>query len=57
MLDAHVLVLNKSWVAVNVASARRALCLVFQGHAKIVHPLTTGASYRGNPVFGISIRG
>ncbi len=38
MLDAHVLVLNKSWVAVNVASARRALCLVFQGHAKIVHP-------------------
>lgn len=38
MLDAHVLVLNKSWVAVNVATARRALCLVFQGHARIVHP-------------------
>lgn len=39
MLDAHVLVLNKSWVAVNVAPARRALCLLFQGHARAVHPL------------------
>lgn len=39
MLDAHVLVLNKSWVAVNVATARRALTLLFQGHAKVVHPV------------------
>jgi len=38
MLDAHVLVLNKSWVAVNVAPAKRALCLLFQGHARVVHP-------------------
>lgn len=38
MLDTHVLVLNKSWVAVNVTPARRALCLLFQGHARVVHP-------------------
>jgi len=39
MLDAHVLVLNKSWIAVNVATARRALTLLFQGHARVVHPV------------------
>ena len=38
MLNAHVLVLNKSWVAINVATARRALCLLYQGHARVVHP-------------------
>ena len=38
MLHGYVLVLNKSWVAVNVASARRALTLLFQGHARVVHP-------------------
>ena len=38
MLTAYVLVLNKSWVAVNVASAKRALTLLFQGHARVVHP-------------------
>ena len=38
MLDAHVLVLNKSWVAVNIATARRALVLLYQGHARVVHP-------------------
>jgi 5-methylcytosine-specific restriction endonuclease McrA len=38
MLDAHVLVLNKSWIAINVASARRALALLYQGHARVVHP-------------------
>jgi 5-methylcytosine-specific restriction endonuclease McrA len=37
MLDAHVLVLNKSWVAVNIATARRALSLLFQGQARVVH--------------------
>ena len=38
MINAHVLVLNKSWVAVNVAPAKRALVLLFQGHARVVHP-------------------
>lgn len=38
MLNAYVLVLNKSWIAVNVASAKRALTLLFQGHARVVHP-------------------
>ena len=38
MLNAYVLVLNKSWVAVNVASAKRALVLLFQGQARVVHP-------------------
>lgn len=38
MINAYVLVLNKSWVAVNVATAKRALVLLFQGHACVVHP-------------------
>ena len=38
MLDTRVLVLNKSWVAVNVAPAKRALSLLFQGYARVVHP-------------------
>jgi len=38
MLNSGVLVLNRSWVAVNVATARRALVLVCQGHARVVHP-------------------
>jgi 5-methylcytosine-specific restriction endonuclease McrA len=38
MLQSDVLVLNKSWVAVNVTSIRRALTLLFQGHARVVHP-------------------
>ncbi len=38
MLDAHVLVLNKSWIAINVANARRALALLYQGHARVVCP-------------------
>lgn len=38
MVNGHVLVLNKSWVAVNVASARRAITLLYQGHARAVHP-------------------
>jgi 5-methylcytosine-specific restriction endonuclease McrA len=38
MLDAHVLVLNKSWIAINVASARRSLALLYQGHARVIHP-------------------
>ena len=39
MTDAQVLVLNKSWVAVNVAPLKRALTLLFQGLARVVHPL------------------
>ena len=42
MLNSGVLVLNRSWVAVNVATARRALLLVCQGHARIVHPRNFG---------------
>ena len=38
MLDAQVLVLNKSWIAINVARARRALALLYQGHARVIHP-------------------
>lgn len=38
-LEAQVLVLNRSWVAVHVASARRALGLLYQGLARAVHPL------------------
>src|SRR5256885_1101100 len=36
MLNQHVLVLNRLWQAVNVCTARRALTLLFQGHAHAV---------------------
>ena len=38
VLSEKVLVLNRSWVAVNVATVRRALTLVFQDVARIVAP-------------------
>jgi 5-methylcytosine-specific restriction endonuclease McrA len=38
MVEGHVLVLNKSWVVVNIASVRRALSLLYQGMARAVHP-------------------
>lgn len=38
MLNGQVLVLNRSWVAVNVTPVKRALTLLFQGHARVVHP-------------------
>ncbi len=38
MVEGHVLVLNRSWVAVNVASVRRAMTLLYQGVARAVHP-------------------
>ena len=38
MVDGHVLVLNRSWVAVNVASVRRAFSLLYQDMARAVHP-------------------
>jgi 5-methylcytosine-specific restriction endonuclease McrA len=36
MLNQHVLVLNRLWQAVNVCTVRRALTLLFQGHAQAV---------------------
>ncbi len=36
LLNQHVLVLNRFWQAVNVCTARRALTLLFQGHAEVV---------------------
>ncbi len=38
MLDRQVLVLNRAWIAVNITPVRRALGLLFQGHARVVHP-------------------
>ena len=35
-LNQHVLVLNRLWQAVNICTARRALTLLFQGHAHAV---------------------
>ena len=35
-LNEPVLVLNRLWQAVNVCTVRRALCLLFQGHAQVV---------------------
>ena len=35
-LDRPVLVLNRLWQAVNTCSVRRALTLLFQGHAQVV---------------------
>lgn len=43
-LNENVLVLNRLWQAVNVCSARRALCLLFQGYAQVVHT-TEGKDY------------
>ena len=36
MIEGSVLVLNKSWIAVNMASVRRAVTLVYRDHAKVV---------------------
>jgi len=38
MVDGQVLVLNKSWIAVNIASVRRAMSLLYQDMARAVHP-------------------
>jgi 5-methylcytosine-specific restriction endonuclease McrA len=35
-LNQHVLVLNRLWQAVNICTARRALSLLFEGHAHVV---------------------
>lgn len=39
-LNQATLVLNRSWAVVNVTTVRRAICLVFRGHAKIIAPET-----------------
>jgi 5-methylcytosine-specific restriction endonuclease McrA len=36
--DGHVLVLNRSWIAIHIASVRRALTLLYVGSAHAVHP-------------------
>jgi len=38
MLNGDVLVLNRSWIAVNITTVKRAMVLLFQGHACVVHP-------------------
>ena len=35
-LNQHVLVLNRLWQAVNICTTRRALTLLFEGHAQVV---------------------
>jgi 5-methylcytosine-specific restriction endonuclease McrA len=42
-LNQQVLVLNRLWQAVNVCTARRALTLLFQGHAQVVFADDEGA--------------
>src|ERR1041384_3720271 len=43
VLNQHVLVLNRLWQAVNVCTARRALTLLFQGHAQAVLDAADGS--------------
>lgn len=38
MLEGNVLVLNRSWAAVHIASVRRAFTLLYIGAARAVHP-------------------
>jgi 5-methylcytosine-specific restriction endonuclease McrA len=42
-LNQQVLVLNRLWQAVNVCSARRALTLLFEGHAQVVFDAPDGS--------------
>lgn len=42
-LSQHVLVLNRLWQAVNVCTVRRALTLLFEGHAQVVFSLPDGS--------------
>ena len=39
MLNESVLVLNRSWIAVQIADARRAISLLYRGYAKVVSPV------------------
>lgn len=40
MLNKRVLVLNKSWIPVNITTVKRAICLLYSGLARVVHPKT-----------------
>jgi hypothetical protein len=42
-LNQQVLVLNRLWQAVNICTARRALTLLFQGHAQVVFGVPDGS--------------
>ncbi len=42
-LNQHVLVLNRLWQAVNVCTVRRALSLLFEGHAHVVFDAQDGS--------------
>ena len=37
VLEQPVLVLNRLWQAVNICSTRRALSMLFEGNAQVVH--------------------
>lgn len=39
-LNGDTLVLNRSWMAVQICSVKRAISLLYQGHAKVVNPDT-----------------
>ncbi len=47
ILNENVLVLNRLWQAVNICSARRAICMLYQGHANAV--LQENGSFRSLP--------
>ncbi len=47
-LNQHVLVLNRLWQAVNVCTVRRALTLLFQGHAQAVFNAPDGTFHTYN---------
>ncbi|GAB4344098.1 MAG: HNH endonuclease [Candidatus Abyssubacteria bacterium] len=38
LVNESVLILNRSWIAINIANVRRAIGLVYQGYAKVVSP-------------------
>ena len=48
LLNQHVLVLNRLWQAVNVCTVRRALTLLFEGHAQVVWNGPDGAFHTYN---------
>src|ERR1700680_3863117 len=56
LLSQHVLVLNRLWQAVNICTARRALTLLFQGHAQVVLVRSDGSfqNYNFNEWHGLS---
>ena len=39
MLNESVLVLNRSWIAIQIADARRAISLLYRGYARVVSPV------------------